>query len=159
MDEPTQLAEMVEALKQVGPELVILDVLNVLHSQDENDNTEMRKVMDCADVLHRELKATICILHHFNKAEHGRLTGRMRGASAIAGWAEWVIGLGFASDKEGEKVRTMQCELKAAESRDPIHFLIETEAGRSELRVVDYVPEKNGRARVDELVSQAGGKS
>ena len=61
--------------------------------------------------------------------------------------------------KDGEKVRVMQCELKAGESRDPIHFLIETESGRSELTVVDYIPEKNGRTRVDELVSQARGMS
>src|SRR5205814_1445897 len=113
LDDPAQLADMLAALREVKPELVILDVFNVLHQVDENDPTGMRKVLDCADQLHRELKASVCILHHFNKSNEGRLTHRMRGASSIAGWAEWVIGLSLVSQDSAEKIRSLEFELKA----------------------------------------------
>lgn len=153
IDAPEQLAEMVEALKVVKPELIILDVLNVLHSADENDSTEMRKVMDAADTLHRETKASVGILHHFNKAAEGRLTGKMRGSSAIAGWAEWVIGIKYETDNQDERTRIMQFELKAGESREAIRFTIETAEGRSILKVAEAkVAERHKASKAESLL-------
>ena len=158
LDEPTQLSEMMEALRQVKPELVILDVLNILHVADENDNSEMRKVMDCADLMHRELRASVCILHHFSKGQAPRITQRLRGASGIAGWAEWVIGIKFASDKEEERGRLMQFELKAGESRDPILFTIATDGARSRLQFLEKPEGRAGKPKsaVEELLADRG---
>jgi hypothetical protein len=127
IDKPDQMAEMMTALRAFGPQFVILDVLNKLHSADENDQTEMRSVLDCADQMHRELNCSICVLHHFNKQEKGRLTHRMRGSSAIAGWAEWIIGLEFASADQQERIRTMEFELKACAPHDIIYYLFDGE--------------------------------
>lgn len=156
LDEPAQLSEMISELQRVKPELVILDVLNVLHGADENDNTEMRKVMDCADLMHRELRASVGILHHFGKGQATRITQRLRGASGIAGWAEWVIGIKLASDKEDEKTRVMQFETKAGEPRDPLWFTIATEGARSTLQLVEKPDGKSGRSRtaVEELLAK-----
>lgn len=153
LDEPTQLAEMLEALRQVKPELVILDVLNVLHSAEENDNTEMRKVMDCADLMHRDLRATVGILHHFAKGQAPRITQRLRGASGIAGWAEWVIGIKFASEKADEKRRMMQFDLKAGESPDPVMFTIDTDGAKSCLHVLEKSEIRKPKSTVEELLA------
>jgi hypothetical protein len=50
------------------------------------------------------------------------MTQRLRGASAIAGWAEWLIGISMADEET--KVRRMDFELKAACPPDPIYFQI-----------------------------------
>jgi RecA-family ATPase len=115
-------------------------VFNVLHAADENDNTEMRKVLDCADLFHQELKAGVCILHHFNKSHDGRLTQRMRGSSAIAGWAEWVMGLSVASQEPREKIRSLEFELKASEPQEHIYFAIDSTEASSKLSRVQYQP-------------------
>src|SRR6266571_7207282 len=103
---------MITALKEREIKFVILDVLNVLHSADENDQTEMRKILDCAELIHRDTGSSVCICHHFSKEKGGRLTHRMRGSSAIAGMAEFIVGLEFASQVEGETIRVMEFELK-----------------------------------------------
>ena len=124
LDKPDQLSEMIAELKRVAPEFVILDVFNVLHGAEENDNTEMRAVLELLNTIHREVNCSLCIFHHFSKASEGSMTQRLRGSSAIAGWAEWIIGL------EPDKVhRKMSFELKAASPPEPINFAIDSESG------------------------------
>jgi RecA-family ATPase len=128
LDVPEQLSEMMVALKQFQPEVVILDVLNVLHSGEENDNTEMRKILDHAQLMSEETKAGVCVLHHFNKDQkNGRLTQRIRGASAIAGWAEYVIGIHRQSEESEDSLRWAEFELKASSSPTKIHFRIQSD--------------------------------
>lgn len=153
LDNPEQLREMIEALKIVKPELVLLDVMNILHGADENDNTEMRKVMDCADTLHKELKASIGILHHFNKMSTGRITERLRGSSGIAGWAEWVVGIKYASDKEDEKTRMAQFDVKAGNQSDPIYFEIKTEGQMSKIEIIKQEKSMKKKNKVDNVLS------
>ena len=88
LDRPELLAGMIAELKRVEPEFVILDVFNVLHAADENDNTEMRAILDEVNRLRSEVGCSIGMVHHFNKNSEGTLTQRIRGAGAIAGWAE-----------------------------------------------------------------------
>ena len=128
LDVPEQLTEMMAALKQFRPEVIILDVLNVLHSGEENDNTEMRKILDHAQLMSEETRSGVCVLHHFNKDQkNGRLTQRIRGASAIAGWAEYVIGIHRQSDESEDSLRWMEFELKAASSPEKIYFRIQSD--------------------------------
>ena len=132
---PEQLAAMTAALQHFRPEVVILDVFNVMHSTEENDNSEMRKILDRVEAIRNDIGCAFAIVHHFGKDKERRLTERMRGASATAGFAEWVIGLRFASDSKTERRRIMEFELKAAEPPDPICFTIESndEDRRTEL--------------------------
>lgn len=123
LDNPEQFAEMLGALRQVRPDLIILDVLNRLHSADENDNTQMSAVLERADLFHRELGASVCIVHHFGKSE-GSLTKRLRGASAIMGWAEWIIGVTKRPELGILAPRDVEFELKAPSPVDRLSFMI-----------------------------------
>jgi RecA-family ATPase len=126
LDVPEQFNEMLAALKQFGPEIVFLDVLNIMHSKDENDNTEMRKVMDKADDLSRELRCSISVLHHFNKEMKARLTERIRGASSMSGWVEWVIGLHKDKEEDDEDtLRWAEFDLKASSPPNHVYFHIQ----------------------------------
>ena len=128
LDVPEQLSEMMAALKALRPDFVILDVLNILHSADENDNTEMRKVLDCANLISTEVRTSICVLHHFNKdVKNARLTQRIRGAGALAGWVEWVIGVHRQSDETEDTMRWAEFELKAATSPNRVYFRIQSD--------------------------------
>ena len=142
---------MISELKGVQPEFVILDVFNILHGADENDNTEMRRVLEELNRLQREVGCSIGVVHHFNKTAEGSLTQRLRGAGAIAGWAEWLVGIEAAD----EHVRKMQFELKAAQPPEPFCYRVSGEEFDNWKRIerTDDVPEKSvRRSRADDLV-------
>ena len=125
------LLPMIAELKAARPEFLILDVFNRLHSADENDATEMTSVMDALIRLQTEAGCAVGVLHHFNKAGGGSLTQRLRGSGAIAGWAEWMIGI----EKADEHVRKVEFELKAGPTVEPLFYRINGED--AELKRID----------------------
>src|SRR6185437_12497423 len=145
LDKADLLASMIAGLKAIKPEFVILDVFNVMHAADENDNTEMRAVVEQLSVLQREIPCSIGVVHHFNKQSEGSLTQRLRGASAIAGWAEWLIGIESISGEQ--KTRRMSFELKAASQPDSITYEVQTDELEYSSRIerVDWSPEPTAR--------------
>jgi putative DNA primase/helicase len=124
LDDEAQLTELMEKLRTFKPEFAIFDVFNVLHTADENDNSEMREVLRQLSRVQTEIGCGICVVHHYNKAELGTLTltQKLRGASSIAGWCEWVMGISMHD--EATKTRRVQFELKAAEPPEPVLFRI-----------------------------------
>jgi RecA-family ATPase len=131
LDNPEQMAELLAALKQVRPRFAIFDVFNVLHCADENDAQEMRRVLRQLSTIQAEIGCGIGVVHHYNKTDQGSMTQRLRGSSAIAGWAEWLIGISMA--EEESKTRRMEFELKAAQPPDPIYYRIDSSQGGTKL--------------------------
>lgn len=133
LDNPAQVSELIEEFKTRKIEFAVFDVLNVLHAADENDNSQMRNILRQLTAIQSQTGCSIGVVHHFNKAETGGLTQRMRGASAIAGWAEWLVGITMAD--ESTKVRRMEFELKAAQPPESIYYRIDSDvmAGVSSL--------------------------
>lgn len=136
IDNPEQMEELMTALNTLRPEFVIFDVFNVLHCADENDNQEMRTVLRQLSRIQAEIGCGIAVVHHYNKSDYGSMTQRLRGSSAIAGWAEWLIGISMADEES--KTRRMEFELKAAEPPDPIHYRIESTSEISRLQRVSF---------------------
>ena len=99
LDNPNQMAELMAALKTLRPQFAIFDVFNVLHSADENDNQEMRGVLRQLSAIQAEIGCGIGVVHHYNKSDQGSMTQRLRGSSAIAGWAEWLIGISMVDEE------------------------------------------------------------
>jgi hypothetical protein len=124
LDNALQMQELLAALRQVRPGFAIFDVFNVLHAADENDNHEMRTILRQFSTIQAEIGCGIGVVHHYNKADQGSMTQRLRGSSAIAGWAEWLIGISMADEET--KTRRMEFELKAAQPSDPIYYRIES---------------------------------
>lgn len=147
VDNAEQMADLTLATKQIKAEFVLFDVFNVLHYADENDNTEMRKVMERLTQFQEETRASIGIVHHFNKnADERSLTQRLRGSGATAGWAEWLIGIALMNDSEEFKVRRMEFDIKADESPEPVYFTIESSEGWARIKRVDYKHQEKSKS-------------
>ena len=138
LDNPGQMAELMAALKTIRPQFALFDVFNVLHSADENDNQEMRTVLRQLSAIQAEIRCGIGLVHHYNKSDQGSMTQRLRGSSAIAGWAEWLIGISMVDEET--KTRRMEFELKAAQPPNPIFYRIEGTAESARLERVRFDP-------------------
>jgi len=124
LDNREHMLELMASLTEFRPAFAIFDVFNVMHAADENDNQEMRAVLRQLSAIQAEVGCGIGVVHHFNKSDSGSMTQRLRGSSAIAGWAEWMVGISLADEES--KTRRMEFELKAAQPPDPIYFRIDS---------------------------------
>jgi hypothetical protein len=70
----------------------------------------------------------------------------VRGSGAIAGWAEWLIGIALMNDSEEFKVRRMDFDIKADESPDPTYFTIESREGWARITRVDYKQQEKSKS-------------
>lgn len=142
LDQLEQIDELAKAMKSFEAEFAIFDVFNVLHSADENDNSEMRTVLQRLSQIQAEVGCSIGVVHHYSKANDPGLplTQRLRGAGAIAGWCEWLVGISMAD--HAAKIRCMEFDLKADAPPDPVYFTIDSseEHSWSKLTRVDYAP-------------------
>lgn len=149
LDYPEDITVLIADLKRYKTELLILDVMRVLHGAEENDNTEMQKVIDVLNHIQAETGASICLIHHDNKRDDATLTERARGASAIAGWAEFICGIRVVD--ESDWTREFCCELKAAMAPDKFHFrIIDTAEGGIELARVPWEPPQRGKKKTNQ---------
>jgi RecA-family ATPase len=70
--------------------LVVIDPLISFHSQNENDNVEIRKVLDILTGICDVTKTACLVIHHLGKTKmDGVFSGR--GASALADWASNIL--------------------------------------------------------------------
>lgn len=155
LDNEEQYQEMLKELCAVKPDLAIFDVLNRLHGADENDNQEMCAILQKFTEIQEKAGCSIAVVHHFNKAQSGTLINKMRGSSAIAGWAEWVAGISLVDQESG--VRRMDFETKVAESPAPIHYRIiaPSSAGVARLERTDWSGQhQNSAGSVTRLMRQ-----
>ncbi len=130
LDNQQDVLALVAELQRHRTELAIFDVFNVLHGKDENDNQEMRQVLQKLTYIQTEAKCAIALVHHFNKSTSGSWTERLRGSSAISGWVEWLIGVTI--EDEETKLRRLEFELKAAQPPGPFYYQIESVEGKCE---------------------------
>ena len=126
IDNPEHVDEIIHSLLHHKIQFAIFDVLNILHEADENDNTEMRKVMNKFSYIQAKTGCSIAVVHHLGKID-GKWVRRLRGASSIHGWVEWLIGVSEAVPEA--RIRKMEFELKAAEAPDPVYYKIVSEKG------------------------------
>lgn len=143
LDDTEQLEELIHNLKTRGIEFLILDVFNRLHGADENDNTQMRTVLDRIDAITAETKCSVCILHHTSKADDPNSTviAGSRGASAIAGFAEFAGRIDVVD--VDTHVRRLRWDSKAEEEADPLFWKIESSKTERWARIKvlhDYIP-------------------
>jgi putative DNA primase/helicase len=156
LDDEAEVATLIADLKKNQTEFLILDVMRVLHGSDENDNTQMQKVIDTLNRIQEACGCSICLIHHDNKREDATLTERARGASAIAGYAEFIIGLRVVDEEE--HIREFNCELKAAMAPDKFHFkILDTADDGITLDRVNWVPKtRRGKGKSNDQTEFSG---
>jgi KaiC/GvpD/RAD55 family RecA-like ATPase len=81
-----------EIIKESGAQVVIYDPLTSLHSVNENDNVQIRRILDNITEINRKAGTTAILIHHFGKPTENSITAhRTRGASSIRDWADTLI--------------------------------------------------------------------
>lgn len=112
------LDALIDQLGRFGAEFIVLDVFRSLHDGDENDNTEVAKVLSKINRIQNELKCAVALVHHIAKAESGGDIFRgLRGASAIHGWMEWGIGISVTNPDEEDRAKYIRkAEFESKES-------------------------------------------
>jgi RecA-family ATPase len=144
LDYEEDVVRLIADLKQQRSEFLILDVMRVLHTADENDNTEMQRVISVLNRIQDETSCSICLIHHDNKGKDATLTERARGASAIAGYAEFICGIRVV--EEVEWTREFSCELKASMPPEKFYWrILDTPDDAISLEQVDYTPLSRGK--------------
>ena len=109
-------------IKQEGIELCIFDVLNKLHTADENDNTKMTAVMARFDRIQTETGCDVAVIHHDakNSAPGAK---KPRGASSIDSWWDWKVSINV--DPGDDSLNQVFFATKAGQPIDTVsvHFL------------------------------------
>jgi RecA-family ATPase len=83
-----------DRVRETGANLMFFDPLVSFHNRNENDNVQMRNVLDCITYMSRETGAASAIIHHFGKPPSNNpieLQYRMRGAMALRDWCDTAI--------------------------------------------------------------------
>ena len=160
IDDEDDRNELIRALEKHKTEFLVLDVFRRLHTAEENDNTAMQRVIDNVALIQEKTGCQVTLIHHETKgSEEATLTERIRGASAIAGYAEWVLGLRVVNRHEAkhEWVRLVEIEIKAALSPDNFYIkYIDQNPPQEGITVerVRWEPPRRGNKKSDGLQSE-----
>ncbi|MGV8080017.1 MAG: AAA family ATPase [Syntrophales bacterium] len=93
---------LIDLTIKTGSRLLIIDPFISFHNQNENDNAEIRKVLDSLTEVCDITKSSCILIHHTGKTSADKLFAA-RGASSIADWASNILLLG-QSEVDGEKL-------------------------------------------------------
>lgn len=80
---------LTDSLLSINAENLILDPLISYHGEDENDNSAMRRSLDCLSSVCDQANASVILCHHYNR---NNLT---RGAASIRDWASNMLLMDF----------------------------------------------------------------
>jgi RecA-family ATPase len=135
IDDDDDVEQLCKAIEQEGIELCIFDVLNKLHSADENDNTKMTATMARFDLIRGRTGADVIIIHHDakNSAPGAK---KPRGASSIDSWWDWKASINVDPDDDSRK--EVFFASKAGQPHPQITVQFQTHAGRGR-RIVPLV--------------------
>lgn len=139
LDSDADRKVLIENIRERGIEFIFLDVFNRLHHAEENDNTAMRQVLDKVEEIRAETGAGICLLHHRPKYTEGdseELSPLLRGAAAIAGFAEFIIAIDVQDYASG--LCRLRWQSKDSASSEAKFFDITT--NESGLRINEKLP-------------------
>jgi hypothetical protein len=151
------MCKLIDQLGKFGVELVILDVFRSLHDSDENDNSQVAKVLERVSRIQTELKCATALVHHVTKVDSENIFRGLRGASAIHGWMEWGIGISVTNPEEQDRanyIRRAEFESKEA-TMAPVYYQIKESADHSTacLELADRsATKRQGRGKVAEIL-------
>ena len=101
-------SQIIKMIKNTESEVVIFDPFIAFHHADENDNSEMRKILGYLDRIKHKTGAAIILVHHFSKMIERSGKHRLRGASTIYDWADTVIELSGRQNSSERTVRFLK---------------------------------------------------
>jgi len=132
------LALLIQMIGKYQAQVVIYDPLSSLHRANENDNAQMRWIMDNLTQISRRTNTSSIVVHHYGKPSKDDSGNgyRTRGASSIKDWCDTLIGV---SRQKGETILRTLDFVKVRNGPEPksvtlernketfVHFLVDQE--------------------------------
>ncbi|RJR35115.1 MAG: hypothetical protein C4576_25500 [Desulfobacteraceae bacterium] len=120
--ERTRLLELV---KESEAEVILYDCLSNIHAAKENDNQQMREVLDSLTDVNIKAGTSCIVIHHFGKPGEGMQENRYRtrGASSIMDWG--VTSMGFIVKPHETKTLRQLEFYKVRDGKKPKPILLE----------------------------------
>jgi hypothetical protein len=139
LEDDAAVAKLIAELRAAQIEFAAFDVFRTLHMQDENDNTEMQRMLNQLNRIQAEAGCAIALVHHLSKAAEGIAFRHIRGAGAIDGWTQWAMAVSISNPDEvaSQWVRKIEFESKAAQAADPRYFEIASSGDQMRLNWLD----------------------
>ena len=165
-----------QVVKQSRADVIIWDPLSSIHTVNENDNIQVRAVLDTLTSIARQTKTTTILIHHFGKPGIDGaaipLRYRGRGASSIRDWADTKLAVVIKPNEERELRELHFTKIRNGPPRPPLllernkHFVhrIVSEETLCAVSVVAEVIHLNGgfvesqAALIEAIVSETGAK-
>ena len=131
LDTERGLATIELHIQDCMPQVVIFDPLQWFHSQDENDNSEMQKVVK--QIMHLQSKYNFAsiIIHHMGKEgefRNGRGPESQRGASVLRADSDTNISI-YRPNIRRQKEISLEMELRSAENPPPLDLIFDGVTG------------------------------
>ena len=101
LDTPAGQEYLMKAMTAVEPEVLIIDPLYKVMMGEENDTTDVRKILDFLDTLIEAFNCSVVLIHHPGKD----LKKRARGSSVLEGWVDSLIEMKRTTDEEKPELR------------------------------------------------------
>lgn len=120
------IGKALSIVEEAQAEVVIFDPLSSIHNVNENDNIQIRNVLDSVTEISRHTGAASIVIHHFGKPQKDDdrpAVYRTRGGSSIRDWADTLIAL---THKKHERKILRQIEFcKVRNGPEPASLVIE----------------------------------
>ena len=147
--------KLLELVKQSEAEVIIYDCLSNLHSAKENDNIQMRDVLDSLTEINAKVGTSCILIHHFGKPTEWQETRyRTRGAQSIIDWS--VTAMAFTVRKHEHKILRQLEFIKVRDGAEPKPILLE----RDENFLLSITDEDSlcPASKVKEILEDLGGE-
>lgn len=151
LDRDPHRSRLLETTKRLRPRLLLLDPLVRLHGIDENNATEVARLLAYFRTLQRRLDVSVMLVHHTRKnAAGGVAAGQgLRGSSDIHAFGDSNLYL----RRTGQRL-TLSSEHRAAAASPPVYLeLVAANPQTTHLAVVAETQDENRRDLRHEVLS------
>lgn len=123
---PTHLDGLRLWMMEHPTDVVLFDPLYRLHDKDENSSQQMQYVFSLLDTLIGQFGVALVLIHHYGKPGEFKNLGadRMRGSSALAGWADTLVYMWFNDKHEGMDEFKVEFETRFREAPEPLIVMV-----------------------------------
>ena len=125
---------LVQRIEELQPSLIVLDPFRLIHDAEENDNTQMRGIMELLNSLAKIPRedAAVLVSHHVGKPKDSSFASAMyrgRGASAIMAHADSIL------DIQGEFGHQVVTHAKSKRATNQPRFIIKASVGEKSVEL------------------------